>query len=250
MFIPKRPVSYIVFVPKVNSTNLAARQRFYHLLPSRQFSNHHVAPPRSPPIARSLSSYTVNKHGTLLTLYTRVPSNHYTHSRSHPRSHPPSSASLHILLARRAPLRTLPLHHLHTPHPPPASRMLISTERLSSAWRHTPMKWNPLPWFVGALLLVLIQYRRHRAGKEVYVDEDGHEVIRLKGPWQVSTSFYISFSTRSFLGDRAIDNVQLLEYHTLCSATPIMALVAVRRVSLHEWCLYTESLSPSFVLTR
>ncbi|KAH9990494.1 phosphatidylserine decarboxylase-domain-containing protein [Russula vinacea] len=63
--------------------------------------------------------------------------------------------------------------------------MFVSTERLSSAWRHTPMKWNPLAWFVGALLLVLIQYRRHRLEKEVHVDEDGHEVIKLKGPWQV-----------------------------------------------------------------
>ncbi|KAI0292968.1 phosphatidylserine decarboxylase-domain-containing protein [Multifurca ochricompacta] len=63
--------------------------------------------------------------------------------------------------------------------------MFLSTERLSSAWRHTPMKWNPLPWFVGALLLVIIQYRRHRAVKEVHVDEDGQEVIKLKGPWQV-----------------------------------------------------------------
>ncbi|KAF8502872.1 phosphatidylserine decarboxylase-domain-containing protein [Russula emetica] len=66
--------------------------------------------------------------------------------------------------------------------------MFVSTERLSrlsSAWRHTPMKWNPLPWFVGALLLVLIQYRRYRLEKEVHVDEDGHEVIKLKGPWQV-----------------------------------------------------------------
>ncbi|KAI9452428.1 phosphatidylserine decarboxylase-domain-containing protein [Lactarius psammicola] len=63
--------------------------------------------------------------------------------------------------------------------------MFLSTERLSTAWRHTPMKWNPLPWFVGALLLVVIQYRRHHAEKEVHVDEDGDEVIKLKGPWQV-----------------------------------------------------------------
>jgi phosphatidylserine decarboxylase len=66
--------------------------------------------------------------------------------------------------------------------------MFVSSERLSrlsSAWRHTPMKWNPLPWFVGALLLLLIQYRRYRSEREVQVDEDGYEVIRLKGPWQV-----------------------------------------------------------------
>jgi phosphatidylserine decarboxylase len=42
------------------------------------------------------------------------------------------------------------------------------------------MKWNPLPWFVGALLLVVIQYRRYHAEKEVYVDEDGHEATKLK----------------------------------------------------------------------
>ncbi|KAI0264967.1 phosphatidylserine decarboxylase-domain-containing protein [Gloeopeniophorella convolvens] len=62
----------------------------------------------------------------------------------------------------------------------------VSAERLSAAWRHTPTKWYPLPWFVGALvLLVLQQYRRARRDREVLVDEDGHEVIRLKGPWQV-----------------------------------------------------------------
>jgi phosphatidylserine decarboxylase len=68
--------------------------------------------------------------------------------------------------------------------------MFISTERLSTAWRYTPMKWNPLPWFVGALLLVVIQYPRHHSEKEVHVDEDGHEVIKLKGPWQVGVPFY------------------------------------------------------------
>jgi phosphatidylserine decarboxylase len=51
------------------------------------------------------------------------------------------------------------------------------------------MKWNPLPWFVGALLLVVIQYRRYHAEKEVHVDEDGDEVIKLKGPWQVGVPF-------------------------------------------------------------
>jgi hypothetical protein len=50
------------------------------------------------------------------------------------------------------------------------------------------MKWNPLPWFVGALLLLLIQYRRHRSEKEVQVDDDGYEVIKLKGPWQVGVA--------------------------------------------------------------
>ncbi|KAI0319908.1 phosphatidylserine decarboxylase-domain-containing protein [Amylostereum chailletii] len=61
---------------------------------------------------------------------------------------------------------------------------MAAAERAFDAWRHTPTKWYPLPWFVGALLLVLLQYKRTLA-KEVYVDEDGEEVIRLKGPWQV-----------------------------------------------------------------
>jgi hypothetical protein len=97
-----------------------------------------------------------------------------------------------FLVSRSRRPRSLPLHHL--PHlilrtHLPASRMFLSSERLSTAWRHSPMKWNPLPWFVGALLLVVIQYRRYYSDKEVHVDEDGHEVIKLKGPWQVGVPF-------------------------------------------------------------
>lgn len=49
------------------------------------------------------------------------------------------------------------------------------------------MQWYPLPLAVGALLLVAIQYRKkaRNASTEVHVDENGMEVIRLKGPWQV-----------------------------------------------------------------
>jgi len=56
-----------------------------------------------------------------------------------------------------------------------------------SAWTETPTKWYPLPIAVGALLLVAIQYRRksRRASKEVELDENGEEIIRLRGPWQV-----------------------------------------------------------------
>ncbi|TFY66645.1 hypothetical protein EVG20_g4433 [Dentipellis fragilis] len=61
---------------------------------------------------------------------------------------------------------------------------MYPSEKLSNAWRNTPTKWYPLPWFIGALLLVVLQYRR-TAAREVIVDEDGHEVVRLKGPWQV-----------------------------------------------------------------
>lgn len=58
-----------------------------------------------------------------------------------------------------------------------------------TAWTQTPTKWYPLPLAVGALLLVAIQYHKQtaRARKEVHVDEEGREVIKLKGPWQVRT---------------------------------------------------------------
>lgn len=55
-----------------------------------------------------------------------------------------------------------------------------------TAWTETPVTWYPIPIAVGALVLVAIQYRR-KTRKEVLVDEDGNEVIRLKGPWQVCT---------------------------------------------------------------
>jgi len=59
--------------------------------------------------------------------------------------------------------------------------------KLLAAWTETPTKWYPLPLAVGALLLVALQYRHKlaRAEKEVHVDDEGREVIKLKGPWQV-----------------------------------------------------------------
>ncbi|KAF5312212.1 hypothetical protein D9619_003687 [Psilocybe cf. subviscida] len=59
--------------------------------------------------------------------------------------------------------------------------------KLVNAWQETPTKWYPLPLAVGALLLVAIQYRKksRRAQKEVELNEDGLEVIKLKGPWHV-----------------------------------------------------------------
>ncbi|KAI6105112.1 phosphatidylserine decarboxylase-domain-containing protein [Pisolithus croceorrhizus] len=77
--------------------------------------------------------------------------------------------------------------------PPESSQQVPGTsaapiyKQFVSAWTRTPTKWYPLPLAVGALLLVMIQYRKKvaRAEREVDVDEEGHEVIRLKGPWQV-----------------------------------------------------------------
>lgn len=155
----------------------------------------HVAP--LSPAARSLRNNNNNHgdpHPALYSRHSRVLPNSPPHSLSYP---PPRGASIaapsfpppphSFLVVRPARHRTLHFSPLtpYTRFSPPASRMFVSTERLSSAWRHTPMKWNPLPWFVGALLLLLIQYRRYRSEKEVQVDEDGYEVIKLKGPWQV-----------------------------------------------------------------
>ncbi|KAF9490124.1 phosphatidylserine decarboxylase [Pleurotus eryngii] len=58
--------------------------------------------------------------------------------------------------------------------------------KVMDAWTQTPTKWYPLPIAVGALLLVALQYRRKsRRSKEVQLDENGMEIIKLKGPWQV-----------------------------------------------------------------
>ncbi|KAJ7026160.1 phosphatidylserine decarboxylase 1 [Mycena alexandri] len=56
--------------------------------------------------------------------------------------------------------------------------------KIINAWTETPVTWYPIPIAVGALVLVAIQYRKN-SRKEVHVDEEGNEVIRLKGPWQV-----------------------------------------------------------------
>jgi hypothetical protein len=60
------------------------------------------------------------------------------------------------------------------------------SERIRDAWRETPIKWYPLPVAGGALLLVAMQYRkRFQLEQEVQVDEEGREIIQLRGPWQV-----------------------------------------------------------------
>ncbi|KAJ3551061.1 hypothetical protein NM688_g4942 [Phlebia brevispora] len=58
-------------------------------------------------------------------------------------------------------------------------------QRLANVWRYTPTKWYPLPVAVGALLLIVIQYRKRYGEREVVVDEEGREVVKLKGPWHV-----------------------------------------------------------------
>jgi phosphatidylserine decarboxylase len=71
-----------------------------------------------------------------------------------------------------------------------ANSVAFSTEKLVNAWTKTPTKWYPLPLAVGALLLVAMQYRkkskRAQAELEADLNENGYEVIKLKGPWQVS----------------------------------------------------------------
>ncbi|KAJ7658943.1 phosphatidylserine decarboxylase 1 [Mycena rosella] len=56
--------------------------------------------------------------------------------------------------------------------------------KIIKAWTETPTTWYPIPIAVGALVLVAIQYRK-KTRKEVHVDEDGNEIIKLKGPWQI-----------------------------------------------------------------
>lgn len=74
-----------------------------------------------------------------------------------------------------------------TPPPLPSSHGVPLYRRLMLAWTKTPTKWYPLPLAVGAILLVVIQYRKKvaRAENEVHVDDEGREIIKLKGPWHV-----------------------------------------------------------------
>ncbi|KAF5391631.1 hypothetical protein D9757_002463 [Collybiopsis confluens] len=69
---------------------------------------------------------------------------------------------------------------------PSSGKGLPFHRRVINAWTQTPTKWYPIPIAVGAILLVVIQYRRKRRSfPQVDVDQDGVEVIKLKGPWQV-----------------------------------------------------------------
>jgi len=77
-------------------------------------------------------------------------------------------------------------------HPQPRIVHAGVPGKLIHAWTDTPTKWYPLPLAVGAILLVAIQYRKKvkRAQQEVEVNDDGLEVIKLKGPWHVSGVVY------------------------------------------------------------
>lgn len=61
-------------------------------------------------------------------------------------------------------------------------------ERISNAWRTTPIKWYPIPALLGAIVLVGIQARRNyvadRQGRGKIVDENG-KVVTMSGPWTV-----------------------------------------------------------------
>ncbi|KAF7303714.1 Phosphatidylserine decarboxylase proenzyme 1, mitochondrial [Mycena indigotica] len=82
-------------------------------------------------------------------------------------------------------VRSKGFHRVYSTRPPdPTNTEQPLYRKLLNAWSDTPVTWYPIPIAVGALVLVAIQYRK-KARKEVHVDEDGNEVIRLKGPWQV-----------------------------------------------------------------
>lgn len=103
---------------------------------------------------------------------------------------------------RRRPERAYPFTVRRFLYPITPTILFVCAGKLLNAWTETPTTWYPLPLAIGALLLVAIQYRKKskRASREVHVDEDGLEVIRLKGPWQACTftSFYnLTISTHS-----------------------------------------------------
>lgn len=88
--------------------------------------------------------------------------------------------------------------------------VLLSTGKIITAWTETPTKWYPLPLAVGALLLVALQYRKKvkQAQKEVHLDENGVEVVKLKGPWHVCPS-----SARIYV----YNGIELMRYTGSCA---------------------------------
>nr|GAT56102.1 phosphatidylserine decarboxylase proenzyme [Mycena chlorophos] len=105
-------------------------------------------------------------------------------------SFPTASVAFHKCATKLQSVRARGLRRVYysTKPPDPASSSspddLSFYRKLLNAWTETPVKWYPIPIAVGALVLVAIQYRK-KARKEVHVDADGNEIIRLKGPWQV-----------------------------------------------------------------
>jgi hypothetical protein len=88
-----------------------------------------------------------------------------------------------------------------------ASEHLLA--KLIKAWNETPTKWYPLPVAVGALLLAAMDYRKRRARQEVDLNEDGEQVVRLRGPWQVFSLLLIINMFSLIIGTR-----------TRCSSSP------------------------------
>jgi phosphatidylserine decarboxylase len=70
----------------------------------------------------------------------------------------------------------------------PFSTVVVA--RLGTAWRTTPIKWYPIPIFLGALVLVGVQARRNynkdrNESRGKVVDENG-KIVTMQGPWTVS----------------------------------------------------------------
>ena len=69
--------------------------------------------------------------------------------------------------------------------------------RLTNAWRVSTSsasahaKWYPIPVALGALVLVFFRYKKRMDSKEVHVDENGEEVVKLRGPWQVYITWFL-----------------------------------------------------------
>jgi hypothetical protein len=95
--------------------------------------------------------------------------------------------------------------------------------RLASAWRVSASsasahaKWYPIPVALGALVLVFFRYKRRMDSKEVHVDENGEEVVRLRGPWQVRPSSFGSSSPRCSNGPRNARSLHSRAYMRTCA---------------------------------
>ncbi|WFD23032.1 phosphatidylserine decarboxylase [Malassezia equina] len=127
------------------------------------------ARPRVPPLGRG--------PGVVSRAYARDP-NEAVHAATTVRGH----------RAERARLQSL--HQ--------APRRASIWTRAWRTWRETPLKWSPIPIFLGGAVLVAVQARReHQQRREAPVVDEHGQPVRRMGPWTMYILGVIPFNAIS-----------------------------------------------------
>jgi hypothetical protein len=66
---------------------------------------------------------------------------------------------------------------------------------------------DPTPVALGALVLVLFRYKKRMGSKEIHVDENGKEVVRLRGPGRYFKRIWGAFSLHLLAYMRIFDAI-------------------------------------------